>query len=151
MANVGGQAVIEGVMMRNKGKVATAVRLKNGKIKVKKDRVRKRHLIWGWPFFRGVINLWDMLFIGTKTLLWSADQQLEKHERITKKDIVLTLVLTFSFTVLFFIGLPYVLAVLSGVKEEVSPVLFNLIDGVIRIVFFQLHSNRQSCAQLHDI
>ncbi|MBD3354381.1 DUF1385 domain-containing protein [Candidatus Woesearchaeota archaeon] len=135
MSNVGGQAVIEGVMMRNKGKVATAVRLPNGKIKIKKDRVRKRHAVWTWPFFRGVINLWDMLFIGTKSLLWSADQQLDEHEKITKKDIFFTLLLTFSFAVLFFIALPYVLTLFSGVKEEISPVLFNLIDGIIRGVF----------------
>ncbi len=133
--NVGGQAVIEGVMMRKKSKVATAVRLLDGNIKIKKDRIRKRHSLWTWPFFRGVINLWDMLFIGTKSLLWSADQQLEEHEKITKKDIVFTLLLTFSMALVFFIALPYFLTLFSGVKEEVSPVLFNLVDGIIRGIF----------------
>jgi len=133
--NVGGQAVIEGVMMRNKSRVATAVRLPDGKINIKKDKIRKRHSIWRWPFFRGVINLWDMLFIGTKSLLWSADQQLEEHEKITKKEIVFTLMITFSMTVLFFILLPYILTLFSGVKEEINPILFNLIDGVIRGIF----------------
>ena len=74
MANhVGGQAVIEGVMMRNKSSVATAVRVKK-EIIIKKDKVPERSSIWKIPFFRGVINLYDMLVLGIKTLMWSADQ-----------------------------------------------------------------------------
>ena len=130
--HVGGQAVIEGVMMRKENKVATAVRLQNGKIKIKKDRLKKRGKFWKIPFFRGVIALWDMLFIGVKTLLWSADQQLDKHEKITKKDTIITLIIAFIVGILLFKALPYLLTSLFGLKESKTPVLFNIIDGGIR-------------------
>ncbi|MBR9691640.1 DUF1385 domain-containing protein [Candidatus Woesearchaeota archaeon] len=133
--HIGGQAVIEGVMMRSPTKLAVSVRLPNNKIKTKKERLKKNKYA-KWPFFRGAVILIDTLVKGTKVLLWSADQQLDEHEKITKRDVFLTLFFTFSITLLFFVALPYVLAIFSGVKEEVNPILFNLIDGVIKIVLF---------------
>ena len=86
----GGQAVIEGVMMRKGTKVATAVRLPNGKITIKKQKVKIRKSFWKIPFLRGVIALWDMLFIGMGSLIWSSNQQLDDHEKISKKEIFFT-------------------------------------------------------------
>ena len=77
-----------------------------------------------------------MLVLGTKSLMWSADQQLEKEEKISKKEMTLS----FGFAILFSIGifviLPYFATNLIGFYEETRPFLFNLIDGVIRIVLF---------------
>lgn len=146
---VGGQAVIEGVMMRNKNKVATAVRLPDGKIKLKKDKIKKRHEFWKAPFLRGIINLWDMMYIGVKTLLWSADQQLDKHEKIKKHEIVFTLIFTFAFALLLFKGVPYFLASLLGFKEAESPLYFNIIDGAIRALIFFLYV--LVISRFHDI
>jgi len=133
--NVGGQAVIEGIMMRSSNKIATAVRLKNGKIKVKKEKMLKRHGIWKKPFFRGAITLWDTLYFGVKSLIWSANEQLEKHEKITKKEIVYTLLISFGFAILIFIALPFFLTQLTTTEGF----LFNLIDGVIRVVIFFIY------------
>jgi uncharacterized protein YqhQ len=134
-SHVGGQAVIEGVMMRNNEKVATAVRLANGKIRIKKDTVPKRSRIWKLPLFRGIINLWDMLILGMKTLIWSADQQLGKKEKISKKELFFSLSFAFITAIGLFVALPYFLAGIFGVKEQDSPIIFNLIDGILRALF----------------
>ena len=133
--HVGGQAVIEGVMMRKENKIATAVRLRSGKIKIKKDRLKKRSKFWKIPFFRGIVALWDMLILGMKTLLWSADQQLDKHEKITKFELFYTLALSLGFGVLFFIVIPLFLA---GLVIE-KGFWFNLVDGIIRIAVFLIY------------
>ena len=130
--HVGGQAVIEGVMMRKGNKIATAVRLRNKKIKTKKDRLKKRSKFWKIPFFRGMAELYSMLVMGMKTLLWSADQQLEKHEKITKWEIFYTLALSVGFAIVFFIVIPLFLA---GLVIE-KGFWFNLVDGIIRIIVF---------------
>ncbi|MEE9525710.1 MAG: DUF1385 domain-containing protein [Candidatus Woesearchaeota archaeon] len=132
MDHIGGQAVIEGVMMRSPTKMAVSVRLPNKKIKTKKEKI-KRLKIAKYPFIRGGFVLFDTLVKGTKTLLWSADQQLEKHEKITKKDVFWTLFITFAFVIGFFIVLPYALTHWIGVKEDTSPILFNFIDGLIKM------------------
>ncbi|MBD3249117.1 DUF1385 domain-containing protein [Candidatus Woesearchaeota archaeon] len=132
MEKVGGQAVIEGVMMRRADDIAVAVRLPDGKIKVRKDSLKKRKGFWKKPFFRGIINLWDMMYIGVKALLWSADQQLDEHEKITKKEIGFTLAVTILFALLLFKGVPYLVASLLGLKEAAKPLLFNVVDGVMR-------------------
>ena len=69
--NVGGQAVIEGVMMRSKDRVATAVRIPSGEIKVKTEPYKsytRRYKILGWPIIRGAVSFVEMLIIGIKTL-----------------------------------------------------------------------------------
>ena len=137
--SVGGQAVIEGVMMRKGNKIATAIRLPNKKIKLKKDKIKKRSRAWKKPFFRGIVSLWDMLFIGMKYLIWSADQQLDEHEKITKKEIILTIVFSFGFAIAIFLVLPYILAEFVGVKEVSNPILFNFIDGIIKIIMFVMY------------
>ena len=133
--HIGGQAVIEGVMMKNKEKLAVSVRLPNGKIKTKKERLKKRKKIFQKPFLRGFFVLLDTLVIGIKSLLWSADQQLEEHEKITKKEVFLTLGFTILITVLFFIVLPFYLTGLIVGKG----LWFNLIDGLIRLAMFLVY------------
>ena len=77
---VGGQAVIEGVMMRAKGMIATAVRRPDGKIVVKKEEFRslaERYPILRLPVIRGAIGLIEMMYIGIKTLNYSAEIALD--------------------------------------------------------------------------
>ncbi len=130
--HIGGQAVIEGVMMRSESKYAVCARVRK-KIKTKKGGIKKRKKIFKSPFLRGVFMLIDMLVLGIKTLMWSADQQLDKHEKIKKSEIVFTLLISFGFAVLFFIIIPFFLA---GLITKARGILFNLIDGVIRIGVF---------------
>ena len=86
---IGGQAVIEGVMMCGPGKIATAVRLPNGTIKIKStkyDALNQRYKFLGLPMLRGVVSLGEMLVIGMQTLTWSANAQQKKEEKLTKGD-----------------------------------------------------------------
>jgi uncharacterized protein YqhQ len=134
---IGGQAVLEGVMLRSPNHYATAVRNEKGKIVTQIKKLKKRPKWFKWPFIRGVANLIDMLIIGIKTLTWSANQiSDEEDEKLSDMQLFLTLAVSFAFAILIFVALPYFLSVITGVKEESSPILFNLIDGVIKIVIF---------------
>jgi uncharacterized protein YqhQ len=132
MSDIGGQAVIEGVMMRNKNKVATAVRLPNKKIKIKKQRLKPRSKFLKLFFIRGIINLIDMLTLGIKTLMWSADQQTGEEEKISKTEITITVILSLAFGIGLFLFLPYLFTYLLGFKELINPLLFNIIYGTIK-------------------
>ncbi len=133
--NVGGQAVIEGVMIRGASKYVVAVR-KGKKIVFKNGRIpSKSNKFFKLPFIRGFVNLVDMLFIGIKSLMWSAEQAGEE-DKISRKQITFIVAITSIIAVLFMIVLPYFLTNLVGFAEEREPVLFNLVDGIIRILIF---------------
>jgi len=137
--SIGGQAVIEGVMIRNQKNYAVAVR-KNNKIITKKSRIKQgKSKILKWPIIRGFINMIEMLVIGMKTLLWSADQQLEKDEKIGKNEMTFSIIISLLFGVGLFIVLPYFATNLIGFYEETNPLMFNFIDGLIRISVFLLY------------
>lgn len=135
MQPIGGQAVMEGVMMRNQDKFAVAVRLTNGKIKVKKEKNSKLPKFCQYFFIRGIIGLGYTLYDGLKALIWSADQNLEKEEKLEKKEIICTLLISFIAAIIFFIGLPFGLAKLTPYEGF----WFNLIDGIIRVAIFVLY------------
>ncbi|MBI4452695.1 DUF1385 domain-containing protein [Candidatus Woesearchaeota archaeon] len=133
--NIGGQAVIEGVMIRGPKKYVVAVR--KGKNIVSKNCgiPSKPGKIWKFPFIRGFVNLVDMLVIGIKSLMWSAEQA-GGQEKATKKELASVAVGAFAVAILFMIALPYFLTNLAGFAEEKDPILFNVVDGVIRILIF---------------
>jgi len=134
--NVGGQAVIEGVMIRGPGKYVVSVR-KGKKIISKEGRIpSKPARFLKLPFVRGFVNLADMLVIGIRSLMWSAEQAAGEKEKLSRKEISLTLLVSVGFVILFMIALPYFLTHLFGFAEEKQPLIFNLIDGLIRIVIF---------------
>jgi uncharacterized protein YqhQ len=129
---VGGQAVIEGVMMRNKEKFAVAVRLKNGEIKVKKEKSSKYPKFFQKPFIRGVVGLGYTLFDGIKALIWSSNQQLEIEEKLTKKEVIGTIAVSLLFAILIFVVLPFFAA--NWIHSE--GIWFDILDGAIRVVLF---------------
>ncbi|MBC8234610.1 DUF1385 domain-containing protein [bacterium] len=147
--NVGGQAVIEGVMMRASKSLAIAVRKPNDEIIVKKERLYplgERYPILKWPILRGVVVLLESLIWGFKALTFSANEAIEMsevppNEGVTnskKKDEIggFTLALTLIFSIGMGIGLFIVLpAWLSGLITE-KGFTFNLIDGAIRLTLF---------------
>ena len=134
--NVGGQAVIEGVMIRGLNNYVIGVR-KGKKIITKKGMIRKRkYNFLKWPFVRGFTGLVEMLAIGIKSLIWSAEQAEGKEEKIGKNEFALTILISIGFAVLFMVVLPYFLTNLLGFYEEKRPILFNLIDGLIKILIF---------------
>ncbi|MBI2659008.1 DUF1385 domain-containing protein [Candidatus Woesearchaeota archaeon] len=137
--NVGGQALIEGVMIRGPHKYVAAAR-KKGRIISKEGRIPSRkYAFMKWPFIRGFVNLVDMLVIGIKSLMWSAEQAAPKGEKIGKNELTFAILVSVGFAIIFFIALPYFLTNLIGFAEEKKPVLFNIIDGIIRILIFLIY------------
>ena len=90
MKHIGGQAVIEGVMMRSDDRIATAVRVPSGEIRVKADpyiSLTKKHKLLGLPVIRGAVSFLEMLVVGIKALNFSADvavAEIEKEEAAQK-------------------------------------------------------------------
>ena len=94
----GGQAVIEGVMMRGRSNLAVAVRRRDG-IVLREERLQpwtQRYPVLGWPFVRGSVALIESLVMGIRALSFSASQFAEEEEaELTTKDLVMTIVLLF--------------------------------------------------------
>ena len=140
---VGGQAVIEGVMMRTPGALAVAVRKPGGEITIKTRTLTApsaRPWILRLPIIRGIVMLCQSLSLGIQALNFSANESLEEEEAtFGVVSLSLTLVVAFALGIGLFVYLPLLLTNL--LKQVIPPVaasslLFNLIDGVIRIVFF---------------
>ncbi|MBW2965617.1 DUF1385 domain-containing protein, partial [Candidatus Woesearchaeota archaeon] len=100
-----------------------------------KHKLKRKSKIFKTPFIRGFFVLVDTLVLGIKALSWSANQQLEKKEKITMKEMILTIAASFIFAVLFFIVIPFYLTGLIVNKG----ILFNLIDGILRIGIFFIY------------
>jgi|ETN01SMinimDraft_4_1059930.scaffolds.fasta_scaffold23067_1 uncharacterized protein YqhQ len=135
---IGGQAVIEGVMIRGKKVAYTAVR-KGKQIVYRKDLVKKRPKWFTWFFIRGIVNLVDMLVLGIKTLNWSAAQSEDEEDQLSEGAVIGTLFISFAFSIGLFLLLPYALTYLLGLREQSAPVLFNIVDGIIKIGIFVLY------------
>lgn len=137
--NYGGQAVLEGVMMRGQHIFAVAVRDPNGQIVLHKGPVPAalyRGRVSKTPFVRGVVGLWDALGLGIRALMWSADVALGEEEVNFNGPLGWA---TVAFSLLFAVGLFFVLpgALSSGLQHllqlEGSPFLVNVLEGVIRL------------------
>ncbi len=137
----GGQAVIEGVMMRGRHSLAIAVRRSDGVVLHEENLTpwAQRYPILGWPIVRGSVALIEAMVMGVRSLSFSAGQFAEEEEaELTTKDMVFTIGFAFLLTVGLFIALPaYVLRfVQAGIK---SNVLLNIVEGLIKIGFFLLY------------
>jgi uncharacterized protein YqhQ len=148
---VGGQAVLEGVMMRAPGMVATAVRRANGEIVVKKEpqlTLSERHPIFKLPILRGAVGLIEMMVIGVRTLNFSAEVAMQdagqsvgfngngRQEAASsmKDNLRLGVTVAFSLAVgvaVFFVTPLVVTTFFFDVEQE--PLWFNLIAGGVRI------------------
>lgn len=140
--NYGGQAVIEGVMMRGKRYWTIAVRKANQELTVKHGEVRSvadKYPILGKPIIRGSVALIESLVLGMKCLTYSANEYAEEEEEeLTAKDLVLTFALALVLTVGLFIMLPAF--IIRNIQEMITnDFVLNLIEGVIKITFFILY------------
>lgn len=151
---VGGQAVIEGVMMRGSKGIATAVRKENGEIEVKLEKFvpySKRNKLFNIPIIRGFVSLIESLIIGIKTLNYSASFFEEEEENKStfdkwfenkfkeKSDSIIasiSLIISLIFSVLLFFILPNLIA--SGFKllRIENTIMLNIIEGIIRVSIF---------------
>ncbi len=132
---VGGQALIEGVMMRSKNIVSMSARRKDGSIVAKNFRHTPLNIsgAYSYPIIRGAVGMIDMLIIGFKALNWSADQQLGVEEKISSREIIGTTFLALVGTLLIFVALPYYLSTLITTP---AGVVFHIIDGLLRLALF---------------
>ena len=138
---VGGQAVIEGVMMRDAAKTATAVRLPNGEIAVETHPVtsiRERYPVLNLPLIRGSVIMVESLVIGMRALSFSAQAAGEEDEQMTKKEIAMTILFALVLASMLFIVIPTGAAHLAAAYTD-DPVVFNLIEGGIRLLVFLLY------------
>ena len=132
----GGQAVLEGVMMRGRKFMAVAVRAPTGNIVVRSERLPE-HLYGGaigrTPFVRGLTMLWDSLGLGMKALMFSADVQMEGEQAEMSRPVRWTSV---AVALLFGIGLFFITpVVLAGFVEQAtaSALLAHVVEGLIRL------------------
>ena len=143
---IGGQAVIEGVLMRDKEHYSIATR-KNNKIKTIRKKIKQPNKFWKIPFFRGIYSLFETLIIGIKALNYSAKQQEEKKDEIKTWHLVFTLILAVIFALIIFKLIPLGIAQLfSGFNNLFqNNIIFNLIEGAFKIL-----QERQKTDQGHD-
>lgn len=145
MKNIGGQAVIEGVMMKSSDGWSVAVRDPQGIINTKTVKSKKRGFVAKLPFIRGIFALGSALSIGIKALEFSGNvayQEDRDSKPMSGMTMVITMVIAFLFAVGLFKFLPLLFATLiSNYVGSVSSnsLLFNLIDGVFRIFIFFLY------------
>ena len=140
---VGGQAVIEGVMMRVPGAYATAVRDPEGKVHVDRHdfkSISERSNLWKKPILRGMAGLFEAMKMGMATLQWSADIAIPEEKDKEKKPIVefLSSLFAICLAISLFMILPmWITTKLLDVEREA--VAFNMVSGGFRICFFVVY------------
>lgn len=158
-SGIGGQAVIEGIMMKNKSEYAVAVRKSNGEIVVKKDTylmMQEKFKILGLPFIRGIFSMVDSLILGSKTLEYSAsffdDEEIVEESKLDKwlnehlsgktLSIIMGIVTAISVVLALFIFALVPAAIGSFCKSTFnieSHFVTAFIEGITRIVLFILY------------
>lgn len=138
---VGGQAVIEGIMLRNRSHYVVAVRKPNNTLDFIKSKVSEnKSKLSKTVFFRGIINFVDMMKLGYKTLIFSANtavvEEGGKKEEATPLAMTLTMLLSLVIAVGLFIAIPYFITNLIGINEKEHVVFFNLVRGLIKLAIF---------------
>ena len=156
-SGIGGQAVIEGIMMQNGDDYAIAVRKPDGEIEVKRDRyvsLTEKYPILGLPFIRGVFKFADSMVVGMRALTWSCsffeddeDAQPGKFEQWLDRvfgekleSILMTVVMIFSFIMAIGIFMLLPLGIARICKPFIpSETAMAVLEGVIRIVIFIIY------------
>ena len=138
---IGGQAVIEGVMMRGPELVATAVRNPQGRIELEVKPVNSiadRYPIFKKPMLRGCVSLFESLVMGIRSLVYSAQMAGEEDEQLTDKELAGTMIFAFALAAVLFIAIPTGAAKLFHVITE-DPVFLNLMEGFLRLFIFMAY------------
>lgn len=135
---IGGQAVIEGVMMRGPELTATAVRTPEGKIEISSrpvNSISDRYPILKKPLLRGCVSLIESLVIGIRSLGYSAQMAGEEEEQLSDRELAGTIAFAFVLAAVLFIAIPTGAAKLFHSITE-DPVFLNLMEGVLRLFIF---------------
>ncbi len=152
-SNIGGQAVLEGIMMRSGDHYAVAVRKPDGEIAMKEETVSNRFSrLKKVPLIRGVFAFIDSLVLGTSALMWSADvsseeeepekelteKEKKKEERIWNLMMTVTVIFSVVLSVTLFMLLPYFLADILR-RLGAAEVLVSIAEALLRIVIFLVY------------
>lgn len=135
---IGGQAVIEGVMMRGPELTATAVRTPEGKIEISSrpvNSISDRYPILKKPLLRGCVSLIESLVIGIRSLGYSAQMAGEEEEQLSDRELAGTIAFAFVLSAILFIAIPTGAAKLFHSITE-DPVFLNLMEGLLRLFIF---------------
>lgn len=138
---IGGQAVIEGVMMRGPKLVATAVRTPQGRIELEVKPVNSiadRHPILKKPMLRGCVALFESLAMGLRSLGYSAQMAGEEDEQFSDRELAGTMLFAFALAAVLFIAIPTGAAKLFHFVTE-DAVFLNLMEGVLRLLIFMAY------------
>ena len=132
--SIGGQAVIEGVMMRGTECLATAVRRPSGEIVYKKTKIIGKNSNFAKkPFVRGVLMLFESLVIGVKELTFSANQAGEDDEKLSDKEAVFTTIFSLALGIGIFIVLP---SIVGSFFFPANRMYANLTEAILRLIIF---------------
>ncbi len=142
----GGQAVIEGVMMRGRKRVAVAVRNPQGELVLHEEPLTAKIYTsrWGeWPFVRGLALLWDALGLGMRALMWSAEVAAQEEEgepvEFTGPVAWTTIAASLSFAIVIFFLLPTFASRWLASFANDNAIVDAIWEGVIRLVLFVLY------------
>ncbi|WP_353093695.1 DUF1385 domain-containing protein [Tissierella praeacuta] len=155
ITSIGGQALIEGVMMRGPKDIAIAVRKPDKEIEVKKERLNTlgmKHKLFKLPFLRGVVGLIEALMFGTRALMYSAEffedeEEGPAKESFTQKifkdkaedvEMFFAIISSIALAIGIFMIIPTILTNLFKNKIN-SPIGLNLIEGLVRIIIFLIY------------
>ncbi len=132
----GGQALIEGVLMRGSKYLACAVRDPAGQIQIQTEKLQGIYTskIAKFPFLRGLVIMWDALGLGTKYLTISANYQTGEDEKIEGPALFGTLFFSFAVAIALFFLAPAGVAALLQKWFTIPPFMTNLIEGLIRLI-----------------
>ena len=141
LPNYGGQALIEGILMRGRKYVVAAFRAPDRSIHVEEEKlggIYKTKLA-KLPFFRGLVVLWDSMSLGMKYLTLSANIQSGEEEQIEGASLYLTLLISISFSIGLFFVLPTLLIDLLSRFYNLSPTFINFGEGVTRLLILIIY------------
>jgi len=135
---IGGQAIIEGVMMQNGDRIAVAVRRQSdGEVLIRPLPARFRFKKLGQiPFLRGLFRLFDMMSLGLRALNLSTQLAFPEDEQISKSGTFATFAIAIAIAVGAFIVLPLYLTYSIPGLQQGNSIVFNLVEGLIRLSFF---------------
>ncbi len=142
---VGGQAIMEGVLMRSPNFWGIAVRAPSGDVEIQAEPFRsvtRKSKLFRLPVIRGFLSLAETLWLGMKALTLSTNIALGEDEDLSKKEIAITLIFGLGLAFLLFLAAPVLgtkgIGALFGNSIE-NPILFNLVEGALRIGIFMLY------------
>lgn len=132
----GGQALVEGVMMRGQNVCAIAARAPDQSILIESQELGNIYRSWlaRIPFFRGLLMLGDALVLGTRALTFSVNVQVEEDEKIEGAPMVITLLISLAIGIALFFLLPAGIAYLFEIVLGLSGVGISIVEGLVRLL-----------------